>query len=95
MAQSTIIIGQELIECKKEVGHGNWANWLDSQFNSTQMITMLVLPEGEEENFLADKATEGTPVEDMTVKILHTEIKNWKAEAEAAKKKVADLQNRI
>ena len=32
MAQSAIIIGQELIECKKEVGHGNWANWLEKNF---------------------------------------------------------------
>ena len=35
MAQSAIIIGQELIECKKEVGHGNWANWLKDNFNLT------------------------------------------------------------
>ena len=111
MAQSAIIIGQELIECKKEVGHGNWANWLDAhfkfnqqtanrfmrvaerfgklsinaQFNSTQMITMLALPEGEEEKFIADKAAAGTPVEDMTVKKLRAEIKDWKAQADKNK----------
>ena len=32
MAQSAIIIWQDLIECKKEVGHGNWANWLEENF---------------------------------------------------------------
>ena len=112
MANSAIIIGQELIECKKEVGHGNWAIWLEknfkfnqqtanrfmrvaerfsklsinAQFSSTQMITMLALPAREEEKFIAEKAAECTPVEDMTVKKLHEEIKNWKAEAEKNKK---------
>lgn len=33
IANSAIIIGQELIECKKEVGHGNWTNWLKENFN--------------------------------------------------------------
>ena len=86
MAQSAIIIGQELIECKKEVGHGNWANWLKENFNLSertarqfmqiyerfsanskrqtsavfdnltysQMVQMLSLPKGEEENFIAE-----------------------------------------
>lgn len=34
-----------------------------------QMVQMLALPEGEEEKFIAEKATEGISVEDMTVKI--------------------------
>lgn len=33
MGQSAIIIGQELIECKKEVPHGEWQNWLEENFN--------------------------------------------------------------
>lgn len=108
MAQSAIIIGQELIECKKEVGHGNWANWLKNNFNlsqesarkfmkiaerfganskstwnlnPTQMWEIIALPAGEEENFIAEKAAEGTPVEDMTVKKLRAEIKDWKKKA--------------
>lgn len=36
MANSAIIIGQELIECKKEVGHGNWTIWLKDNFNLSQ-----------------------------------------------------------
>ena len=28
------------------------------------MVTMLALPAGEEENFIAEKAAEGTPVEE-------------------------------
>ena len=36
MAQSAIIIGQELIECKKEIGHGNWTIWLKENFNLSQ-----------------------------------------------------------
>ncbi len=116
MANSAIIIGQELTECKKEVekefGYGYWGKWLEDNFhlkermarnfmqvaerfgvrhlnaelNQTQLIAMLALPEGEEEKFIAEKAAEGTPVQDMTVKTLRAEIKNWKAESEKNKK---------
>lgn len=127
MANSAIIIGQELIECKKEVGHGNWADWLKDNFNlsqrvannfmacaerfgnsptsanlkQSQMIEMLSLPAGEEENFIADKASEGAPVEKMTVKQLRAEIKDWKkkaaekeTEAEKLKKENDELKNK-
>ena len=52
---------------------------LISHFNSTQLITMLALPAGEEENFIAEKAAEGKPVETMSVKTLRASIKGWKA----------------
>ena len=116
IAQSAIIIGQELIECKKEVGHGNWTDWLQNNFKLTdrtarrfmqiadrfsktvdvdrfqfgQLTEMLALPEGEEENFIADKAAEGTPVQDMSVKKLRNEIKLWKSKAN---EKDAEIDN--
>lgn len=118
IANSAIIIGQELIECKKEVGHGNWQNWLKDNFsmtyrtaknfmdiadrfgslsnsqevksisllNSTQLIALLALPAGEEENFIAEKAAEGNPVEKMTVKQEREEIKKYKAKIEKLEK---------
>lgn len=112
IANSAIIIGQELIECKKEVGHGNWGNWLKDNFNLsqdtatnfmkiaerfsnsesirnlgvTQIIQLLKLPAGEEENFIAEKAAEGNPVEKMTIKQEREEIKKYKA-------KIAQLDN--
>ena len=89
MGQSAIIIGQELIECKKEIPHGEWGNWLEKNFKLkvrsaqtfmqiadrfsntqsiahlgyTQMVQMLALPVGDEEDFIATKAANGTPVE--------------------------------
>ena len=116
MGQSAIIIGQELIECKKEVGHGEWYNWLEKNFklsekmannfmrlanrfgnrnlnsdlSQTQLIALLALPEGEEEKFIEEKAAEGTPVENMTVKQLHAEIKKWKNESEKLQKELAE-----
>lgn len=117
MANSAIIIGQELTECKKEVGHGNWANWLKDNFNlsqesarkfmkiaehfganskstwnlnPTQMWEMLALPVGEEENCIADKAAEGSPVQNMSVKKLRQEIKLWKGKAN---EKDAEIDN--
>ena len=105
IGNSIIIIGQELIECKKEVGHGNWTNWLKDNFNLsqdtatnfmkiaerfsnsesirnlgvTQMIQLLKLPAGTEEDFIAEKAAEGNPVENMTIKQEREEIKKYKA----------------
>ena len=116
-AQNIIEIGKELTAAKQEVGHGNWANWLEenfqlnqqtanrfmrvaerfgklsinAQFNSTQMIVMLSLPERETEKFIAEKAAAGTPVESMSVKTLRAEVKDWKAEYEAEKAKVENL----
>ncbi|MBQ7198083.1 MAG: DUF3102 domain-containing protein [Selenomonadaceae bacterium] len=57
---------------------------LMQNLNATQLIAMLALPAGEEEKFIAEKSAEGTPVEDMTVKKLREEIKEWKARAEKA-----------
>lgn len=108
MGQSAIIIGQELTECKKEVPHGDWQNWLEKNFklsytvatrfmqiaerfsnvatsqlfSQSQMIELLALPVGEEEDFIAEKAAQGSPVEDMTVKKLREEIKHWKNKAD-------------
>jgi len=53
--------------------------------NPTQMIALLSLPESETETFIEQKKAEGKPVEDMTVKALRQEIKDWKARAEQAK----------
>ena len=68
---------------------GKMSNNQDSQsianLGTTQIIAMLSLPEGEEENFLALKAAEGTPAEDMTVKELRAEIKKYKEELEHTK----------
>lgn len=63
----------------------------------TQMIAMLALPAGAEENFIAEKAAEGTPVEDMTVKNLKAEIADYKkrlaqAEEDAEGYKIANDQ---
>lgn len=52
---------------------------INFRFQTTQMIAMLALPEGEEEKFIAEKAAENNPVEDMTIKNLREEIKNYKA----------------
>lgn len=113
IGQSVFVIGQELIECKKEVGHGEWQNWLESnfrlsqqtarkfmqiverfgktldveRFQVSQMTEMLSLPAGDEENFIAEKAAEGTPVEGMTVKKLREEIKKWKENKNPQKQK--------
>lgn len=50
----------------------------DLKLNQSQLIAMLSLPAGEEENFIAEKAAEGNPVEDMTVKNLKAEIADYK-----------------
>lgn len=49
-------------------------------FSQSQMMEMLSLPEVETEKFIEQKALEGTPVEDMTVKKLREEIKKYKSD---------------
>ena len=52
-------------------------------FSQSQMMEMLSLPEVETEKFIEQKASEGTPVEDMTVKKLREEIKKYKSDLTA------------
>lgn len=49
-----------------------------------QLIELLSLPAGEEEQFIDEKSAEGTPVEDMRIKKLREEVKAWKSRAEQA-----------
>ena len=55
-------------------------------FNPTQMIIMLSLPEGTEEKFLDEMDARGTPFKDMTKRQADAAVKDWKAEAEKNKK---------
>jgi len=54
----------------------------------SQLIQMLALPEGTEEDFIAEKAAEGKPVENMTIKQEREEIKKYKAKIEQLEKQV-------
>ena len=66
---------------------------LTVKLNPTQMVEMLSLPEGETEKFIAQKAAEGTPVEDMTVKTLREEIKQWKNKVVANAAEIDSLKS--
>ena len=47
-------------------------------FKPSQLTEMLVLPDAEEtKKFIEQKATEGTPVPDMSIKTLRKELKKW------------------
>ena len=63
-----------------------------SDLTSTQLITLLALPAGEEEKSIAEKAAEGTPVENMTVKQTREEIQKYKAKLAEKGKECFDLQ---
>ena len=52
------------------------------RFQNSQLAELLALPEGDEEKFIAEKAAEGTPVENMKIKNLRDEIKKYKASLE-------------
>ena len=68
---------------------------IDTAFGSTQLIALLALPEGTEENFLALKSAEGTPAEQMTIKQLRAEVKKFKDESELNRKKAGDLEGKL
>ena len=55
--------------------------------NQSQMIALLSLPDAKEtEKFIEQKALEGNPVENMTVKTIRKEVKQWNS-------KLADKNN--
>ncbi len=122
ISQNIIEIGMRLIQAKSLVKHGEWSNWLetnfslsqqtarrfmqvaerfsktriDTRFNSTQMIALLSLPDAEEtEKFIEQKASEGTPVENMTVKTLRKEIKQWKSKSTSEDKVISVPQEHL
>ena len=64
--------------------------------NYTQMIAMLALPEGQEEDFIEQKITDGTPVENMSIRNLKTEIEKWNTtHKEPEKKKSSTNENTL
>lgn len=65
---------------------------IDTTFGSTQLIALLSLPEGDEEKFIEQKAAEGKPVEDMTIKNLRDEIKQWKDRAKKDNDEISILK---
>lgn len=49
-------------------------------FKPSQLTEMLALPDAEEtKSFIEQKAAEGTPVSDMSIKTLRKELKKWKS----------------
>ena len=66
---------------------------LKKNLKPTQLLAMLALPAGEEEKFIEEKAAEGTPVENMTVKQLRADIKKWKKKADDTAAELENLKN--
>lgn len=60
--------------------------------NSTQMIALLALPKGQEEEFIKQKTTDGTPVENMSIRNLKTEIKHWNTTHKKPKNKKTNIE---
>ena len=60
-----------------------------------QMVELLALPAEETKKFIAAKAAEGTPVEDMTVQNLREEVAKWKSDYEQKKSEVENLFSEI
>ena len=55
----------------------------NAHLNQTQMIQMLVLPEGEEEKFIEEQMAAGRIVAEMSVRTLRVEIQKYKAKLAA------------
>lgn len=98
-----IEIGFELIAAKNEIGHGNWATWLETEFQWTQrtannfmrvaerfgklenvfqfkpstLQAMLALPVGSEDEFIAQQAESGKPVNEMKARDVQKAVKEF------------------
>lgn len=122
MSQNIIEIGTRLIQAKSLVKHGEWSNWLESNFaltnstatkfmkvakrfgrdskivsvpnlNSTQMITLLSLPEADTEKFIKEQEETGSPVENMTAKTLRGKVKTWNQKSTHTVNNKTDIEN--
>ena len=60
-------------------------------FQPSTLMVLLALPAEETEKFISEKATEGNPVEDMTVKKLREEVAKYKADYEQKNSEVENL----
>lgn len=72
---------RRFMQCAERFGNRS----MSSDLSLSQVTELLSLPEAETETFIEQKKAEGKPVEDMTVKTLREEIKEWKSKAEQAK----------
>ena len=70
---------RRFMQCAERFGNRS----MSSDLSLSQVTELLSLPEAE--TFIEQKKAEGNPVEDMTVKTLREEIKEWKSKAEQAK----------
>ena len=70
---------QNFMNCSRRFSESQSIGILDS----TQMIQMLALPEGEETKFIAEQAAAGRIVAEMSVKTLRAEIQKYKAKLAA------------
>lgn len=61
--------------------------------NSTQMITLLSLPEADTEKFIKEQEETGSPVENMTAKTLRGKVKTWKQKSTHAVNKKTNIKN--
>ena len=66
-----------------------------STFNQTQLMELLALPEGDEKKFIEQKAAEGNPADQMTIKQLRAEVKKWKDEFATSEKSNQGLESYI
>jgi hypothetical protein len=71
---------RRFMQCAERFGNRS----MSSDLSLSQVTELLSLPEAETETFIEQKKAEGNPVEDMTVKTLRQEIKDWKNKAEQA-----------
>lgn len=98
-----IEIGFELIAAKNEIGHGNWTQWLKTEFQwtprtaqnfmaiaerfgkneidfvfkPTTLVQMLALPVGSEDEFIAQQAESGKPVNEMSTREVKAAVKEF------------------
>ena len=78
---------------------GNMSNSQEVQsialLGATQMIEMLALPEGDEQQFIDQMAENGTPVDEMSVRELKVAVKQYKQDKDDADAAIAALKEEI
>lgn len=84
----TIRTAQRFMKCAERFNNAS----MSSLLTPSQMFELLSLPADETETFIEQKKAEGNPVEDMTVKALRQEVKEYKDKLAAQEKEMKRQQ---
>ena len=95
MAQNFMNVAERFGKNESDSNYQSIGNFDISTFKPSTLVELLALPEGDEQKFIAEKAAEGNPADQMSVKQLRAEVKKWKDKFASSEKSNQGLESYI